>query len=195
MTYQEYTSSFGGNHFFPAAVSLSRNFFNSRNSLHVMSSFKCASQLSSSVSISSLRSSLCSGVRSATHFRLSNLAVVAEASTGFGFGAPKNDAMLPSALGIFVFVCASRELLLRLSVDIARGGTRTARDVTRRKPSPLPEGAALKKAKGEIVKATEILIERLGRYVGRHGKMLVETKMTLADGRRKGVQNNASHPQ
>lgn len=69
-------SSRGGKIFLPAPASRSKNRFRSKNSLVTISAFKWASQLSCRVSISSLRSCLCSSVRLATHLALSNLGPV-----------------------------------------------------------------------------------------------------------------------
>ncbi len=85
-SYHEYTSGAGGKIFCPPICSLLRNRFKARKSLLRSSSFRCASQLSSSVSISRARRSLCSGVSFSTHFALSNLgagAVVGLAAVGF----------------------------------------------------------------------------------------------------------------
>ena len=108
------------------------------NSGVTISSFKCASQLSCSVSISSFSSSFCSSVSLASHFSLSNFRTGTGAAAGFaaavvvsepGFeesadvwellGAPKNEAMLPFALGFFASAAAS-SVALRLR-DIATG--------------------------------------------------------------------------
>jgi len=70
--YQEYTSSDGGNTFFPLSTSDFKNLFRFRNSFDVISSFRCASQLSCSVSISSFSSCFCSSLSFAIQASLSN---------------------------------------------------------------------------------------------------------------------------
>ncbi len=82
------------------------------NSGAVMSSFRCASQLSCSVSISSLSSLLCSSVSLAAHFALSNLGACASEA------APllKKDVSEPCCLGFLASEPARTPLAaLRLS--------------------------------------------------------------------------------
>lgn len=116
-------SSGGGKIFLEPAISLARNLFRSRNSLLVTSSLRCASQLSSRVSISSRSSSFWSSLRPATHLALSNVGagdsvrgaepLVEEETT---LGAPKKDVML--ALPVLAFLLASTLVAaLRLSVE------------------------------------------------------------------------------
>lgn len=106
----------------------------SRNSLVRISSLRRASQLTSSVSISSWRSSRCSGVRPSTHFCLSNLEVtgseveveVEEPAAALveapGFGAAKKDMMLPFCLAFLASFPAAWFAAFRLRVDITGAG-------------------------------------------------------------------------
>jgi hypothetical protein len=105
----------------------------------ISSSFSCASQLESSVSISSLSSSFCSGFRDEIHASLSNLTGVGSGTEPLGapplvfgtagLGAPKNDDKVPSFFGRFSSAESARATPLRLSEDISirrssRGGIR-----------------------------------------------------------------------
>lgn len=111
-TYQLYTSSNGGNIFFPESTSFCRKRLRSRNSLLTTSSLRCASQLGSKVSISSFKSFFCSSDKVDTHLSLSNLTGGASEDAALGdddgadevvvlvvFGAPKNEVRLASFLG------------------------------------------------------------------------------------------------
>lgn len=108
------------------AISLAKNFFRSKNSLLVTSSLRCASQLSSRVSISSWRSSLCSSLRLATHLSLSKVGA-GDSTLGAEeplveedtiFGAPKKDVMLAFPPPVLIFLLASTlEAALRLRVE------------------------------------------------------------------------------
>lgn len=108
-------SVLGGKTFSPVSTSRLRNFLRSRNSLLVTSSLSTHNHDSCRVSISSLRSSFCSGVSLATHASLSNLTGVVSAAVGapsdcednaagVGLGCPKNAVMDPLAFG---FLAAS----------------------------------------------------------------------------------------
>lgn len=111
-TYHEYTSSWGGNHFLPAAVSRFKNLFNSRNSFDATSSFRRANQLSCKVFISSSNKAFCSAVKPAIHFCLSNVTGAETAAdvepelADFG-AAPKKEDMLPLTLVFLVSINAS----------------------------------------------------------------------------------------
>lgn len=108
----------------------------SRNSLVRISSLRRASQLTSSVSISSWRSSRCSGVRPSTHFCLSNLeatrsaaeveelapALLAAPAPAAGFGAAKKDMMLPFCLAFLASFTAAWFAAFLLRVDIMGAG-------------------------------------------------------------------------
>lgn len=96
----------------PVSISLFRKRLSSIKLGVRISSFRCANQLSSSVSISSFTKVLCSGVSFATHLALSNLGVagvvemIPPAVLPMGlekvevdFGAPKKDVMLESVFG------------------------------------------------------------------------------------------------
>jgi hypothetical protein len=108
----------GGYTVFPLSNSFFRNRFSSRNPGLTSTSFKCGSQLSCSVSISNLSSSFCSSLSFATHASLSNFAGADAPS--LGFGAPKNDVMLPLTFVFFAAsVAASAALRLRLIVAVA----------------------------------------------------------------------------
>jgi hypothetical protein len=110
-TYQLYTSSRGGKIFLSESISLCRKRFSSRKSLCNTSSRRWASQLGSSVSISSFKSFLCSPDRPETHLSLSNLMGAGSAAVGddegadfvdkFALGAPKKEVKLASFLGFF----------------------------------------------------------------------------------------------
>jgi hypothetical protein len=102
---QEYTSSRGGNTFFPESNCPFKNLFNSKNSRLVTSSLNSFNQLSCSVLISSFNNSFCSSVKVLTQASLLNLMAgklvlaleVVEAGTFLG--APKNEVMELLALG------------------------------------------------------------------------------------------------
>lgn len=117
-TNQEYTSSAGGNIFFPASCSFFKNLFNSKKSLLVISSFNSFNQLSCRVPISNARRSFCSALNVLTHASLSNFFTGVEAVAGLDeiflvvvpvtfvvdetvLGGPKNEVMEPLALGFF----------------------------------------------------------------------------------------------
>jgi hypothetical protein len=104
----------------PDSISLLRKRLRLRKLGVNISSFRCASQLSSSVSISSFSNVLCSGVSFATHFALSNLGVAGDveekplATLPAGleefapdFGPPKKEVMLASVFGFLA--CAGDE--------------------------------------------------------------------------------------
>lgn len=108
----EYTSSIGGNTFFPPSVSFFRNLFRLRNSDVVTSSLRWASQDSCKVSISSFSSSFCSSESLATHATLSNFGAAVVPSfpspvppafllPRAGLGWPKNDVMLRVSRSVF----------------------------------------------------------------------------------------------
>ena len=110
--YQLYTSSRGGKIFVPESISLCRKRLRSRKSLCNTSSRRWASQLGSSVSISSFKSILCSTDRLETHLSLSNLIGAGSVAVGddegadlvdtfAALGAPKKEAKFASFLGFF----------------------------------------------------------------------------------------------
>ena len=120
--YHEYTSSIGGKIFSVPSLSFLRKRFRLRKLSLVTSSLRAPSQLSCSVSISSLSSSLCSSESFATQASLSNLigsvagAVRSDAgfeALGLGFGAPKKDVMEAFCLG-FLTASAAMSPALRL---------------------------------------------------------------------------------
>jgi hypothetical protein len=111
-TYQLYTSSRGGKIFLSESISLCRKRFSSRKSLCNTSSRRWASQLGSSVSISSFKSFLCSLDRPETHLSLSNLMGAGSVAVGddegadfvdkfAALGAPKKEVKFASFLGFF----------------------------------------------------------------------------------------------
>src|SRR5438046_2979074 len=130
-------SASGGNTVFPLLFSRCRNRLSSRNPSDKISSFRCASQLSCSVSISSFSSSFCSGVSFSTHLALSNFGVATGAAGGapppafepvpllVAFGASKKDVIFPFAFGFLVSL-AARSAALRLS-DIVNVGRQIRR--------------------------------------------------------------------
>lgn len=146
-TDQLYTSSLGGNHFFPALVSRSRKRFSSRNSFVTISSLRSASQDSCSVSISSLSRSRCSGVSDEIHFCLSNLegagsgaAVEDDAplplfAAAVTLGAPKKDVMLPWTCLAFLGSDPGWVPALRLRADMVKTAARGRRLERRRRPA------------------------------------------------------------
>lgn len=153
--YQEYTSSAGGKIFFCPSCSFLKNLFKSKNSLLSNSSFNTANQLSSSVSISRPKSSLCSVVSFSAHFFLSNFGfgnsassravatvvsivfpvlvsvvvlVVVEMVLDTILGGPKKDVMLPLALTFFASVAAASAAFLLRDMAIGRLRKRMKRD-------------------------------------------------------------------
>lgn len=123
---------------FPLSFSLFKNFLSSKKSLVNSSSFKWASQLSCSVSISNFSSSFCSSVNFSSHFSLSNAGAATGGSSGLGLvkedkgdvwvvapaglgteaGCLKKDVMLALALGFFATSVASSPALRLSEVDI-----------------------------------------------------------------------------
>ena len=144
--YHEYTSSSGGKILTLPSFSFFRNRFRFRNSGVTTSSFRCASQLSSSVSISSCNSSFCSGVRVATHFSLlkeldrgaGTVSFVPEPLVfvlrALGLGTPKKAVMLPP-LGFLVSAAGLERLSafrLTAGLTMAKSGGRGYRRGRRR---------------------------------------------------------------
>lgn len=99
-------------------ISFCRNRFRLRNSSVTISSFRCDSQLSSRVSISSCRSSFFSGESDATHFALLKCKVGGVELEVAGFRV-KNDEMLPFAFGLFASAVESERWLALRLVDVA----------------------------------------------------------------------------
>ena len=146
-TNQEYTSSAGGNIFFPVSCSFFKNFFNSRKLLLVTSFFNSFSQLSSRVPISKANKSFCSALSVLTQASLSNFIagaggedVVSSALVAVSlvvlettFGGPKNEVIEPLALG---FLASDRiaSVALRFRDDMMLDGQwrrRSRRDSSR----------------------------------------------------------------
>jgi len=139
-TNQEYTSFIGGKIFLPPSCSRFRNFFSSRNSLLVTSSFNSFSQLSSSVSISNFSNSLCSSVNFFTHASLSNFTAAGESRVvsvpvpaafvleETVLGWPKNEVIEPSDLGFLESERGSSEALRLRDMVMLERRKRSRRD-------------------------------------------------------------------
>lgn len=104
----------------PSSFSFFKNLFRSKNSFVSTSSLRYANQLSCKVSISNFSSSFCSSVSFASHASLSNF-TAGDKTEGYlaaglatGLGAPKNDVMVPLALG-FLASASARSTALRFT--------------------------------------------------------------------------------